>query len=107
MGYEDYLKRKLILKEDVFKAHTSGKYLKTAENRHQLFAYLNDVLNNPDELYSRTYSPTKKEQIRYIKLYNDEIIVIDTEITNDGLEIKTWYWIKDAEENVRSGLLMK
>jgi hypothetical protein len=106
MGYEDYLKRKLILKNKVFKTHTSGKYLKTTENRHQLFAHMNDVLNNPDELYLRTYSPTKKEQLRYVKLYNDEIIVKDTEITSDGLEIKTWYWIKDAEDNVRSGLLI-
>lgn len=107
MGFDDYLKRKIIMKEETFTSHTVGKYVKPTENRHQLFAKINEVLNNPNEVYARTFDLTKKEQLRYIGLFDSDMVVIDTQITNDGLEIKTWYWIKDHEEKIRGGLLIK
>jgi phage putative head morphogenesis protein, SPP1 gp7 family len=107
MGFEDYLKRKLILKENVFKQHITGKYIKPSENRHQLFAHVADILNNPDELWMRDYAKNSKQQMRYIKFYNNNMVVVDTEITNDGLEVKTWYMQKAEETSVRSGLNIK
>jgi len=106
MGFEDYLKRKLVLKKETFNSHTVGKHVQESENRHQLFAHLTDILNDPDEVYMRNYK-TGKEQIRYLKFYKDNVVIIDTEITDDGLEITTWYNLRDKEEKVRSGLLMK
>jgi len=106
MGFEDYLKRKLVLKKETFNTHTVGKHVQDSENRHQLFAHLTDILNDPDEMYMRNYK-TGKEQIRYLKFYKDNVVIIDTEITDDGLEITTWYNLRDKEEKVRSGLLMK
>jgi len=103
MGFEDYLKRKLILKEDTFKNHTTGKYIKETENRHQLFAHLEDILKNPSEVYMRD---VKGGQLRYIKFYNDERIAIDTTITTDALEIETWYFNK-INEDIRQGLWIK
>ena len=106
MGFDDYLKRKLILKEKTFINHLADKYVTPEENRPKLFAHIADILTNPDELYARNYK-TGKEQLRYVKFYSDTVVIIDTEITNDGLEITTWYNMKDKEEAIRSGLLIK
>lgn len=103
MGFEDYLKRKLIMKESTFKSHTSGKYVKGSENRHQLFPHIADILLNPSEVYMRD---VKNGQFRYLKFYKDKTVVVDTDITNDGLEIKTWYENK-INNDIRKGLLVK
>ncbi|MCF8337898.1 MAG: DUF935 family protein [Bacteroidales bacterium] len=104
MGFADYLKRKTILKEKVFKNHTTGKYVKESENRHQLFGKVGDVLNNPSEVYLREEG---EEQIRYIKFFKEKTVVVDTKITNDSLEMITWYEQKVPEEKLRTGLLIK
>ena len=88
MGFEDYLNRKLIIKEKAFKQHTSGKYISPEQNRHQLFPHITDVLSKPDEVYLRD---VKKGQLRYLKFYKDQTLVVDTTITNDAFEIETWY----------------
>lgn len=107
MGFEDYLKRKLILKEKTFNVHTRGKYIKDTENRHQLFPHVKNVLDKPDEVWMSKYDQTGKTQLRYLKFYNNDIVVVDGEINNDFLEIKTWYWAKDKEEKIRGGYLIK
>ncbi len=104
MGFEDYLKRKLILKENIFKNHTTGKYVGSGENRHQLFAHLTDVLNTADEVYLN--NEKGNEQLRYIKVYKNKEIIIDCEITTDAFEIKTWYENK-VDDKKRKGLLIK
>lgn len=104
MGFEDYLKRKLILPNKVFNAHTSGKYLNETETRHQLFAHVERVLKNPNEVYLRSGN---SNQIRYVKFYKDEVIIIDTTITDKRFEIQTWYKMKAEETQVRAGLLVK
>ncbi len=103
MGFNDYLKRKIILKEKAFKTHTSGKYIQKTENRHQLFAHVADILKNPSEVYMRD---VKDGQFRYVKFYKDKTIVIDTDITKDGLELKTWYENKIGDD-IRKGLWVK
>ena len=107
MGYEDYLKRKLILKDTTFTDHISGKYVKPTENRHQLFAHLNDVLNNPDEVWMNEYKEgiNAQYQFRYVKFFNNKTLAINCKITIDGLEIKTWHEMKTEE--IRVGLLIK
>lgn len=107
MGFEDYLKRKIILKEKTFNTHTKGKYIKETENRHQLFSKIKEVLESPSEVWLNKYEQTRKTQLRYIKFYQNNIIVVDGEINNDLYELKTWYWAKDKEEMVRSGLVIK
>lgn len=103
MGFEDYLKRKLILKETTFTDHTKGKYVGTNENRHQLFAHISGILTNPSEVYMRDI---KGGQLRYIKFYSDKRMIVDATITNDALEIETWYENK-IDEEIRKGLLIK
>jgi hypothetical protein len=109
MRFKDYLDRKMILKQSTFNDHTTGKYLNKEENRHQLFPYLKDILNNPDEVWYK--NPGKKIynkfQSRYIKFYADKVVVIDCDMSNEGLEILTWYENKIADADLRKGLLVK
>lgn len=106
MGFEDYLKRKLIMKEKTFLQHIEGKYIKPKENRHRLFPFIKEALNSPDEVWMNQYQ-TGNMQLRYIKFYNNNIFVVDTEINNDALEVKTWYIAKIDEEKLRTGLIIK
>ncbi|PCH69404.1 MAG: hypothetical protein COC06_07615 [Bacteroidales bacterium] len=105
MGFKDYLNRKMILKESVFKKHISGKYLTEAEQRHKLFPHVKDVLNTPDEVYLHEFKK-EKYQLRYIKFYKDKILCADAIVKNTGVEINTWYESKKGDD-VRRGLLIK
>ena len=106
MGFEDYLKRKIILKKEVFDTHTKGKYTSKSEMRHQLFPHLPDILNNPDEVWLHEYEK-EKFQSRYIKFYGDRAVIVDANLGNKNLEIATWYNLKAKEKQIRKGLLIK
>lgn len=106
MGFNDYLKRKLIMKESTFTKHTKGKYVSGDESRHQLFAHVSGIFSSPSEVYMRVNVKTGAEQLRYVKFYADKSVIIDTNITTDGFEIQTWYENKVGDE-IRSGLLIK
>lgn len=108
MGFKDYYGRKMFLTKKVFDAHSKGKYATPEENRPQLFPYIKDILNNPNEVWYN--SPDKidgKFQSRYIKFYKDTIVVIDCEMKKDGLQINTWYQAKKEDLNLRKGLLIR
>lgn len=109
MGWEDYLKRKLIMKEKTFNDHLTPKYLTDQENRPQLFAHLSEMFKSPDEVWMNTFGKGDlvQDQFRYIKFYKDKVAIADCMITNDGLEVKTWYELKDLEEAKRVGLWVK
>lgn len=111
MPFRDYFNRSVILNEKDFDKHTTGKYLGENENRHQFFAYVNEVLKSPSEVWlqnvesSNTVS-NKRISLRYIKHYNGQSIVVDAEINDYGYEIKTWYPMKADEKEIRKGLLV-
>lgn len=108
MGFKDYYGRKMILTQKNFDFHTKGKYVKGTENRHQLFPHIKEVLNNPDEVWYNTQDKLDgKFQSRYLKFYNDMVLVIDCEINAKGLEVKTWYEAKKEDLNLRKGLLLR
>ena len=108
MGFKDYYGRKMVLSEKNFDFHTKGKYVKANENRHQLFPHIKEVLNSPDEVWYNTQDKLDgKFQSRYLKFYNDMILVIDCEMTAKGLEVKTWYQAKKEDLNLRKGLLVR
>lgn len=109
MGFKDYFGRRMVLSQANFDKHTKGFYLNKEENRHQLFAHLNDLIANPDEVWYN--NPGKKIynkfQSRYIKFYGNMILVADCEITKDGLQINTWYQAKKEDLSLRKGLLVR
>lgn len=108
MGFKDSYGRKMVLTEKNFDFHTKGKYVKPSENRHQLFPHIKEVLNSPDEVWYNTQDKQSgKFQSRYLKFYNDMVLVIDCEMTKDGLNIKTWYQAKKEDLNLRKGLLIR
>lgn len=108
MGFKDYYGRKMILTQKNFDFHTKGKYVKGNEKRHQLFPHIKEVLNNPDEVWYNTQDKLDgKFQSRYLKFYNDMVLVIDCEINAKGLEVKTWYEAKKEDLNLRKGLLLR
>lgn len=103
MGFEDYLGRKLILKRKIFDEHTTNeKYLK--QNRHQLFAKINEVLSDPDEVYYFKFNKGNF-QTKYVKFYNDGAIVVPTNLGSENVEINSWYNM-DNEDGTRRGYLI-
>lgn len=108
MAFKDYYGRQLGITEKNFDFHTKGKYVKPNENRHQLFPHIKEVLNNPDEVWYNTKDKLDgKFQSRYLKFYNDMILVIDCEMSAKGQVIKTWYEAKKEDLNLRKGLLIR
>jgi SPP1 gp7 family putative phage head morphogenesis protein len=108
MGFKDYYGRKMVLTQKNFDFHTKGKYVKSNENRHQLFPNIKEVLENPDEVWYNTQDKLDgKFQSRYLKFYKNMILVVDCEINNKGLEVKTWYQSKKEDLNLRKGLLLR
>lgn len=108
MRFTDYFDRKMVLQESNFKKHTKGKYLNKQENRHRLFPHLNDILKNPNEVwYNNPDKSQGKFQSRYVKFYNDMVVVVDCETTGKGLEIRSWYQAKKEDLNYRKGLLIR
>ncbi|MFL0063450.1 DUF935 family protein [Tenacibaculum maritimum] len=100
MGMTDYLKRKMIISENVFKTHTE-------ENKHQLFPLIKNVLKSPDEVW---YYEHKKDKFnsRYIKFFKDTTLIVDCELDElQGLHITSWKTIKGSEKEIRKGLLIK
>lgn len=106
MVYTDYLNRKISLKRSVFDEHTSGRYVTGEERRHQIFPLVNDVLNDPDEVYLNQYRKGVF-QFQYVKLYKDTVITVPVKLGKQNLEVSTWYEMKAKETTVRNGLLIK
>lgn len=108
MRFKDYFDRKIMLSEKTFNQHTTGKYVNVKENRHRLFPHVKNVLNNPDEVwYNNPDKQDNKFQSRYIKFYQDGVLVVDCKMTNKGLEALTWYKAKKEDLNLRKGLLVR
>lgn len=109
MRFKDYFGRKMVIKKATFDRHTIGKYLNKQENRHQLFPHVKDVLSNPDEVWYNNPSKNvnQKFQSKYIKFYQDKILIVDCAMTTTGLEIMTWYEAKQEDPYFRKGLLIR
>jgi len=104
MGFQDYLGRQLYLSEAIFDKHTSGDYI-TSDNRHQLFPHINDIINDPDEVYFFKYGGSSF-QTNYIKYYklddgSNRGLLVNTRAGSDGLAINTWHqFSKDKDKRV-------
>lgn len=110
MGFEDYLGRKLFLKEKVFEKHVTDHYTSESQNRHQLFPHVNDVLKNPSEVWHyEKQENSNSYKTRYIKFYKDTALVVECDIdyNKQGLETLTWYPMKGDEKEIRKGLKIK
>ncbi|WP_271782214.1 phage portal protein family protein [Aquimarina algiphila] len=106
MGYQDHLKRKVILKKNTFTKYTQGKYTNKSENRHQMFPHLKDILKNPDETWMHSHNTKNGTfQTRYVKFYKDQAIVIDTQMGDNNMEISNWYPM-NKEAETRKGILI-
>jgi len=111
MPFRDYFNRSIIVKKTDFDKHTKGKYLGKNEKRHQLFPKVSDVLKAPDEVWLQNVESSgstsdKRLNLRYIKHFNNQSIVVDAELKDKGYEIKTWYLLKADEKTIRKGLLI-
>jgi hypothetical protein len=98
MGFDDYMGRKMILKKKVFDDQV------TKQNRHQLFAKVQDALSEPDEVYYSSYGKGKFET-KYVKYYNDSVMVVPATLGKTNIEINSWYEM-DNEAATRKGYLI-
>jgi Protein of unknown function (DUF935)/phage-Barnase-EndoU-ColicinE5/D-RelE like nuclease2/Phage Mu protein F like protein len=92
----------LTLKKDTFDRHTADKYIK--QGRHQLIPKIGEVVAEPDEVWYYKHETTGHYQVRYIKFYKEQAVVVATELGKQALEIKTWYNMA-GDEAVRFGYL--
>lgn len=102
MGFEDYLKRKMVLPKKNFSTHTKGKYVTPAENRHQLFALVKNVLLSPDEVWLKP----KSKQTFYLRFFDEFILAVPVNPGSKHNEIGTWFKLKADEKVIRSGVLV-
>ncbi|WP_027395682.1 phage head morphogenesis protein [Aquimarina latercula] len=102
MGFKDHLKRQLILKKNTFSKQTDST------TKARLFPHIEKVLKNPDEVYLHSHNPKKGSfQTRYVKFYNDRMMVVDTRLGNNNMEITNWEGMTSKESTVRNGLLIQ
>ena len=102
MGFEDHLKRKLILKKNTFNRNTDS----SANAR--LFPSIGEVLQKPDEVYLHSHNAKNGTfQTRYIKFYNNRMLVIDTKAGANNMEVVNWQGITSKETEIRNGLLIQ
>lgn len=89
MGFEDYFKRKLIVKKNVFSYQTSKKYLGKNENRHRLFPLVGQALLNPDEVWMTGLSQGDYK-MTYLKFFKGVAFSIETILGSNNLEVQSW-----------------
>jgi len=109
MFFTGYKWHKIRLLKKDFDRQTKGHYLHEGEIRHKLFPHVKEVLNNPDEIWVnlRAYNSIKSVQYRYIKCYQNAVLIVDVRITpKDGLYINTWYKKRVADDKLRKGMLL-
>jgi SPP1 gp7 family putative phage head morphogenesis protein len=89
-SFTDYNKRTVVMNNDIFKTHTTGKYEKT---RVPLLNGIKEALATPDEVWLNDYIKGFSN-VNYIKYYKGKAINVICEIA-DGKEyrVKTWFEI--------------
>ncbi|MBL7868871.1 MAG: DUF935 family protein [Flavobacterium lindanitolerans] len=102
MGFEDYLKRKIVLTKKNFEANTKDKYTTAKENRHQLFALVKSVLLSPDEVWLQPQS----KQTYYLRFFSDFVLAVPAEVTGTHNEVREWFKMEKDEKAIRSGILI-
>lgn len=101
----DYSGREIAISETSFKKHLKGNYI-TKESRDQIWNNVKNILSDPDEVWLNVFSG--ESQYEYLKFFEDEIMVVAVQITKArGMEIKTWYISRKAENKLRRGILIK
>lgn len=94
MGFKDAQERKMILEKADFEANLSKGF--------KLFPHVEEALNKADEIYM-TSSKKGQVEMRYVKKYKGESMVVDT-VVGDKVQVKSWYTSK--EDKIRTGLLI-
>lgn len=102
---QDYNKRPLQVNAKNFARHSRDDKKRRA-HRVQYLNALQEVLNQPDEVW---INGTKLNQFYYIKYYKGKTIVAVGDIDNKGINLTTWYELaekKQAIAKVRRGVLV-
>lgn len=88
----------VIFSDKDFKRITQG-----TGNKHAFIKEITNVLKSPNEVYLRN----KGSDYRFIKYYQDKVLLVDVEIKGDSFVVKTIDQVTDAKlDSERSGILM-
>lgn len=118
--FEDYMGRKLILKEKVFKFHTTGSH----SHRVPLLGCIREVLKDPDEVWLNNYGKDGSfNNLNFIKFYDGKVMNVICDVKDGSVyQITTWFEIElnariknpsrssrriDPRWRYRRGLLLK
>jgi len=75
------------------------------DNKHRFVKEITNVLSKPNEVYLLEYST--KPVYRFIKYYEDRVLALNIEITNDAFVVDSFYEVSEkAFSTERSGILM-
>lgn len=106
MLLKDYSGRKVAVGRKVLDDHLKGKYINDTEERQSIYANVKGILSTPDEVWLNEYN-TGKFLYNFVKFYNDVPMVVVTEVTKHGFDLKTWYKGITVDELYRRGLVIK
>ncbi|MFK5855388.1 MAG: DUF935 family protein [Bacteroidota bacterium] len=100
--FTDYTKRKIAFSSKTLKAHNKA-------DRLNIIEFVPEILESPDEVFMSEKGSSKTIQLKYIKHYNDRSLIIVSDISDEGMNIKTWFEAdKDKfDRDWRSGILIK
>jgi SPP1 gp7 family putative phage head morphogenesis protein len=102
----DYNNRPLLLDEDNFDFHTTGK----KADRVQYLEAMNDTLKSPDEVWLNGYKGGTLDNLVYVKYYKDMTMIVVANVNNSNVtEVSTWFPLtedKTVISRIRRGLLV-
>lgn len=105
MEFRDYLNRGMSMQKTVFHFHTKGKYLTGEERRQDIFDAIQNILKSPDEVWMKQHQ--NRYQLRYLKFYQGNTVVVETTIDDNNIFVETWYVLTKEEATKRTGILLK
>jgi len=100
--FADYANRAIEFNAKTLKAHSKA-------DRLNIIEFVPEVLKTPDEVFLAEKGTSKTIQLRHIKHYRDRSIITVSDITDDGMKLKTWFEAdKDKfDRDWRAGILIK
>lgn len=102
----DYNNRPLLLDEDNFDLHTTGK----KEDRVQYLEAMKDTLKSPDEVWLNGYKGGTLDNLVYVKYYKDMTMIVVAAVNNTNVtEVNSWFSLAEKQvviDRIRRGLLI-
>lgn len=104
-GISDFNNRIITVDKATIRKHTTTR-IEKYQDRHMYLSEIQNIVNDPDEVWLQNYGQKKNESYVYVKYYKDQAIVVVCTL-NDNLELQIETWHRLDDPKLRKGLLVK